>query len=78
MRQIRYVYDSPLTYENSDIFFQEVADRWLYAYEKGDPSPTDHIMRAGNVSKQTAQRWVTQARKRGFIPAGLSGKPGRR
>lgn len=67
-------------YDNSDKFYQAVAMRWLAAYYRDNPSPTDRIVELAEhaVSKRTAQRWVTEAKRRGFIPEGLTGTPGRR
>jgi hypothetical protein len=65
-------------FERTDDFYKEVAKHWLAAYWAEDPSPTDRVMDASGASKSTAQRWVAEARKRGFIPQGLTGKPGRR
>lgn len=65
-------------FARTDEFYKAVAQHWRAAYYSGDPSPTDRIMDDAGVSKPTAQRWVAEARKRGFIPQGLTGKPGRR
>lgn len=65
-------------YSDTDEFYQAVANRWLSAFHRDEPSPTDRVASAWKVSKSSAQRWVAEARRRGFIPAGLTGKPGRR
>jgi hypothetical protein len=62
---------SPLTDEN----LREVATLYRAALENNDP-PTLAVAAAKNVSRSTAARWVSEARKRGFLGPALGPRPG--
>lgn len=65
-------------FSRHDDFYRSVAAVWLAAFNEGDESPTARVEAAASprASSATARRWVAEARKRGFIPAGLVVKPG--
>src|SRR5204863_6727941 len=57
-------------------FLKIIADEYNTRVKAGDPAPTTAIAEAHDVHKSTASRWITQARRRGWVPAsGYSSRP---
>ena len=65
------LHQTPLTDEN----LQQVATLYRAAVEQGD-HPTETVANAMHVSRSTAARWVTRARKRGFLGPAMRGRGG--
>lgn len=57
-------------------FYSRVATLWLHEYDRGHPHPTNQVALINDVPVRTAQRWLTEARKRDLLPKGLSGRSG--
>lgn len=62
--------------DGSAEFYSRVSALWLHEYENGNPHPTNQVALINDVPVRTAQRWLTEARKRGLLPKGLSGRSG--
>lgn len=59
----------------TDEFLQNLADmyRWLVGTDR---APAPAIAESAGVPVRTVHRWVSEARKRGFLPPGIKGKAG--
>lgn len=58
--------------DGTDAFYARVAELWRYFVD--DDNPTERVREVNNVSLPTAQRWVTEARKRKMLPPGRRGR----
>lgn len=56
-------------------FYEKVALQFL-AFKENFPNPTGEIVKLNDVAVTTAQTWVTESRKRGFLPPGRPGRAG--
>lgn len=56
-------------------FYQAVADAYRH-YVKLTRAPAVKIAKEADVPVATAHRWIREARKRGFLPAGEQGRAG--
>jgi hypothetical protein len=52
----------------SDDFVRLVAQDYTARVAEGEPHPVKALAEAQGVDKSTASRWITEARRRGFIP----------
>ena len=59
-----------------DSFYQRAADEYTRLVADGDRSPAQTIAAANDVPVTTAHRWIKEARRRGFLPAGRPGRAG--
>ena len=50
-----------------DTFYRAVAGEYVQLVEEGDPHPIKTIAERRPVDKSRASRWVTEARRRGYI-----------
>jgi hypothetical protein len=64
--------------DGSDRFFARVALIWLHFQHEGSDGPTEAMREHLDISSATAQRWVAEARKRGFLRRSDVGTSGRR
>lgn len=71
--------NSPLgplgTNDGSDEFYRRVAAQYL-VLSRESSKPTTEMAKTSKVPLRTAQRWVTEARKRGALPPGRKGRAG--
>lgn len=58
--------------DGTEGFYGRVAQLWFYF--NADRYPTKRVAEVNGVSLQTAQRWVTEARRQGWLPAGIRGR----
>jgi hypothetical protein len=65
----------PTTWDKGDDFYRAVAERYA-ALAQIDRGPAARIAEANGVPATTVRRWVKEARRRGFLSAGRSGKAG--
>ena len=59
-----------------DSFYRRAADEYTRLVAAGDRSPAQTIAAANDVPATTAHRWIKEARRRGFLPAGRPGRAG--
>lgn len=58
--------------DGTDAFYARVAELWRHFID--DDNPTERVREVNKVSLPTAQRWVTEARKRRMLPPGRRGR----
>lgn len=58
--------------DGTDEFYARVAELWRFFVD--DDNPTERVREVNEVSLPTAQRWVTEARKRKMLPPGRRGR----
>lgn len=58
--------------DGTDAFYARVAELWRHFVD--DDNPTERVREVNEVSLPTAQRWVTEARKRKMLPPGRRGR----
>lgn len=58
--------------DGSDEFYARVAVLWRFFEE--DENPTARLREINDVPLSTAQRWVTESRRRNFLPPGRRGR----
>lgn len=58
--------------DGTDEFYARVAALWRYFIE--DDNPTERLREINDIPLSTAQRWVTEARKRKLLPPGRRGR----
>lgn len=63
--------------ETVDEFYARVADAYRIFAARGDGRPTSTIAEASGVQKNTAARWVHEARRRGHLPPTTKGRVSR-
>jgi hypothetical protein len=56
-------------------FYEKVALQFL-AFKENFANPTGEIVKLNEVAVTTAQTWITESRKRGFLPPGRPGRAG--
>ena len=56
--------------------YRKVAERYGAFRAAGASNPTARLAAERHVSRHTAAGWVSEARKRGFLPPARRGKPG--
>lgn len=61
--------------DGSDEFYRRVAAQYL-VLSRESSKPTTEMSKTSKVPLRTAQRWVTEARKRGLLPPGRKGRSG--
>jgi hypothetical protein len=59
-----------------DSFYRRAADEYTRLVAGGDRAPAQTIAAANDVPATTAHRWIKEARRRGFLPAGRPGRAG--
>lgn len=58
--------------DGTDAFYGRVAALWRYFVD--EPNPTEKLREVNGIPLSTAQRWVTEARKRRMLPPGRRGR----
>ena len=59
-----------------DDWYRRAADEYARLVAAGDRAPAQTIAKANGVPPTTAHRWIKEARRRGFLPAGRPGRAG--
>lgn len=59
-----------------DAFYRRTAREYARLVTSGDRAPAQTIAEANGVPATTAHRWIKEARRRGFLPAGRAGRAG--
>lgn len=59
----------------TDEFLENVAEMYRWAVEQGE-APAVSISGVAEVPVRTVHRWISEARKRGFLPPAVKGKAG--
>jgi hypothetical protein len=59
-----------------DEHYREIAERYAQAWRNGDRHPTLTIAKEKFASRSTAAKWVSTARKRGFLGATVARRAG--
>jgi hypothetical protein len=59
-----------------DTFYRRAAVEYTRLIAAGEKAPASVIAAANDVPVTTAHRWIKEARRRGFLPAGRPGRAG--
>lgn len=65
---------APLPQATASDSFSARAARQYVAFEEQKLNPVDEMAKKNGVAKVSVQRWLTRARKRGFLPPAVQGK----
>lgn len=61
-----------------DAFYIKVAAAYTWLFDEGSRRPAQDLAEANGVPATTAHRWIREARRRGFLPPGETGRAGTR